>query len=85
MLRVPGRKDPHDLRACPKVHLAQAKRFATGVLEHYNKQKIKFELLDAKPVTVPQPCCCYTHINFTERSSKEDSQEQHFFAEILPL
>ena len=32
-------KDPHDLRANPKVQLAQAKRFATGVLEHYNRNK----------------------------------------------
>ncbi|KAF8765896.1 hypothetical protein HU200_008064 [Digitaria exilis] len=50
----------------------------------YNKRKkIKFELLDAKPVTsIPEPRCCYTHINFTARSSKEDSQEQAFFAEI---
>ncbi|KAF8672939.1 hypothetical protein HU200_049133 [Digitaria exilis] len=82
--RAPGSKDPHDLWVNPKVELAQAKRFATGVLEHYNKRKkIKFELLDAKPVTsIPEPRCCYTHINFTARSSKEDSQEQAFFAEI---
>ena len=45
--------------------------------------QIKFELLDAKPVVgIPEPRCCYTHINFTARSSKEDSQEQLFFAEI---
>ena len=37
--RAPERKDPHDLRANPKVQLAQAKRFATGVLEHYNRNK----------------------------------------------
>ncbi|CAN6363632.1 unnamed protein product [Urochloa humidicola] len=81
--RASERKDPHDLRPNPKVLLAQAKRFATGVLEHYNKKKkIKFELLDAKPViSVPEPRCCYTHINFTARSSKKDSQEQLFFAE----
>ncbi|RLM57708.1 hypothetical protein C2845_PM18G12380 [Panicum miliaceum] len=83
--RAPERKDPHDLRPNPKVQLAQAKRFATGVLEHYNKnKKIKFELLDAKPViSIPEPRCCYTHINFTARSSEEDSHEQLFFAEIL--
>ncbi|PAN43407.2 hypothetical protein PAHAL_8G252100 [Panicum hallii] len=83
--RAPERKDPHDLRPNPKVQLAQAKRFATGVLEHYNKnKKIKFELLDAKPViSIPVPRCCYTHINFTARSSEEDSHEQLFFAEIL--
>ncbi|RCV39418.1 hypothetical protein SETIT_8G222900v2 [Setaria italica] len=82
--QVPERKDPHDIRANPKVQLAQAKRFATGVLEHYNKRKkIKFELLDAKPViSIPEPRCCYTHINFTARTSKEDSEEQLFFAEI---
>ncbi|CAO2184329.1 unnamed protein product [Urochloa humidicola] len=82
--RAPEKKDPHDLRAIPKVMLAQAKRFATGVLEHYNKRKkMKFELLDAKPVIgVPEPRCCYTHINFTARSSKEDSEEQLFFAEL---
>ncbi|KAG2563952.1 hypothetical protein PVAP13_8KG376600 [Panicum virgatum] len=82
--RPPERKGPHDLRANPKVQLAQAKRFATGVLEHYNRnKKVKFELLDAKPViSIPEPRCCYTHINFTARSSKEDSQEQLFFAEI---
>ncbi|CAO2202588.1 unnamed protein product [Urochloa humidicola] len=81
--RAPQKKDPHDLRANPKVMLAQAKRFATGVLEHYNKnKKIKFELLDAKPeIGVPEPRCCYTHINFTARSSKEDSEEL-FFAEL---
>ena len=45
--------------------------------------QIKFELLDAKPVVgIPEPRCCYTHINFTARSSKEDSEEQLFFAEI---
>ena len=38
--RAPERKDPHDLRANPKVQLAQAKRFATGVLEHYNTNKV---------------------------------------------
>ncbi|CAO2179726.1 unnamed protein product [Urochloa humidicola] len=82
--RAPEKKDPHDLRANPKVMLAQAKRFATGVLEHYNKRKkIKFELLDAKPaIGVPEPRRCYTHINFTARSSKEDSEEQLFFAEL---
>ena len=37
--RPPERKGPHDLRANPKVQLAQAKRFATGVLEHYNRNK----------------------------------------------
>ena len=37
--RAPRRKDPHDLRANPKVQLAQDKRFATGVLEHYNRNK----------------------------------------------
>nr|CAB3492185.1 unnamed protein product [Digitaria exilis] len=81
---APGSKDPHDLWVNPKVELAKAKRFATGVLEHYNKRKkIKFELLDARPVTsIPEPRCCYTHINFTAKSSKEDSQEQLFFAEI---
>ncbi|XP_034606982.1 uncharacterized protein [Setaria viridis] len=84
LARVPERKDPHDIRANPKVQLAQAKRFATGVLEHYNKRKkIKFELLDAKPViSIPEPRCCYTHINFTARTNKEDSEEQLFFAEI---
>ncbi|CAL4999787.1 unnamed protein product [Urochloa decumbens] len=82
--RAPEKKGPHDLRANPKVMLAQAKRFATGVLEHYNKKKkIKFELLDAKPVIgIPEPHCCYAHINFTARSSKEDSEEQLFFAEL---
>jgi len=82
--RLPQRKGPLDLRANPKVQLAQAKRFATSVLDHYNKnKKIKFELLDAKPViSIPEPRCCYTHINFTARSSKEDSEEQLFFAEI---
>ncbi|KAG2563955.1 hypothetical protein PVAP13_8KG376900, partial [Panicum virgatum] len=82
--RAPRRKDPHDLRANPKVQLAQDKRFATGVLEHYNRnKKVKFELLNVKPViSIPEPRCCYTHINFTARSSKEDSREQLFFAEI---
>ena len=37
--RAPERKDPHDLWANPKVQLVQAKRFATGVLEHYNRNK----------------------------------------------
>ena len=37
--RLPQRKGPLDLRANPKVQLAQAKRFATGVLDHYNKNK----------------------------------------------
>ncbi|WVZ61493.1 hypothetical protein U9M48_011355 [Paspalum notatum var. saurae] len=83
--RAPEIKDPHFiLRPDPKVMLAQAKRFATGVLEHYNKNKEnKFELLDAKPViSIPEARTCYTHINFTARSSKEDSEEQLFFAEI---
>jgi hypothetical protein len=31
--------NPLYLGAIPKVQLAQAKRFATGVLEHYNKRK----------------------------------------------
>jgi hypothetical protein len=36
--RVPEGNPPY-LGAIPKVQLAQAKRFATGVLEHYNKRK----------------------------------------------
>ncbi|XP_052154606.1 uncharacterized protein LOC127772693 [Oryza glaberrima] len=71
-------------RVNPQVRLAQAKRFAEGALEHYNRRKkVKFELVDAVPcIGIPEPHCIYTHINFTARSSKKGSQEQLFFAEL---
>uniref|UniRef100_A0A0D9WFJ6 DUF3615 domain-containing protein n=1 Tax=Leersia perrieri TaxID=77586 RepID=A0A0D9WFJ6_9ORYZ len=70
-------------RVNPKVRIAQSKRFAEGALEHYNKTKVKFELVDVVPcICIPEPRCVYTHINFTARSSKEGSQEQLFFAEL---
>ncbi|EEC79402.1 hypothetical protein OsI_20340 [Oryza sativa Indica Group] len=71
-------------RVNPQVRLAQAKRFAEGALEHYNRRKKdKFELVDAVPcIGIPEPHCIYTHINFTARSSKKGSQELLFFAEL---
>uniref|UniRef100_A0A0E0HG08 DUF3615 domain-containing protein n=1 Tax=Oryza nivara TaxID=4536 RepID=A0A0E0HG08_ORYNI len=71
-------------RVNPQVRLAQAKRFAEGALEHYNRRKkVKFELVDAVPcIGIPEPHCIYTHINFTARSSKKGSQELLFFAEL---
>ncbi|TVU49741.1 hypothetical protein EJB05_01073 [Eragrostis curvula] len=81
---VPGSKTPRVLLANPEAHLAQSKRLAEAALEHYNKRKkIKFDLVDVKPcISVPEPRCCYTHINFTAKSSKEGSQEKLFFAEL---
>lgn len=74
-----------NVRVAPQFRAEQqSKRIANVALDHYNKKKkIKFELLDARPVNfVPTKWRPYMHINFVARSRKEGSQEQLFFAKL---
>ncbi|KAF8765884.1 hypothetical protein HU200_008073 [Digitaria exilis] len=54
----------------PRLHLLHRASMRLFV-ELAQAKRSNFELLDAKPVTsIPEPRCCYTHINFTARSSQ---------------
>ncbi|TVU49735.1 hypothetical protein EJB05_01066, partial [Eragrostis curvula] len=67
------KKKTYVLLANPEAHLAQSKRLAEAALEPYNKRKkIKFELVDVKPcISVPEPRCCYTHINSQQSPARK--------------
>ncbi|CAM0943392.1 unnamed protein product [Alopecurus aequalis] len=67
-------------------HERQTKKCVTAVLDHYNSQeenKIKYNLTKAITSTgILDGWRYYGHVNFTAKSSLENSKEEFFFAEI---
>jgi hypothetical protein len=75
-----------DLRdECFEAHVLNVPKYAKAALEHYNSQdkhEIKYELIKAIVSSVIRYDGTYQHVNFTAKSSLENSKEEFFFAEL---
>uniref|UniRef100_A0ACD5ZC04 Uncharacterized protein n=2 Tax=Avena sativa TaxID=4498 RepID=A0ACD5ZC04_AVESA len=64
----------------------QSNQYATAALNHYNGQEkdmIKYELIKAiTSVAIMDVRGFYGHVNFTAKSTLENSKEEFFFAEL---
>ncbi|KAM0911307.1 hypothetical protein ACQ4PT_013572 [Festuca glaucescens] len=70
---------------CFQSHLLNVPEYANTALEHYNshdKHQIKYQLIKAIVSCEIMYDGVYQHVNFTAKSTLENSKEEFFFAEL---
>ncbi|KAM0911308.1 hypothetical protein ACQ4PT_013573 [Festuca glaucescens] len=70
---------------CFQSHLLNVPEYASTALEHYNSQdkhKIKYQLIKAIVSCKIVYDGFYQHVNFTAKSTLENSKEEFFFVEL---
>lgn len=70
---------------CFQSHVLNVPEYANTALEHYNSQdkhEIKYQLIKAIVSCVIRYGGSYQHVNFTAKSTLENSKEEFFFAEL---
>ncbi|CAM0953160.1 unnamed protein product [Alopecurus aequalis] len=71
---------------CFQSHVLNVPEYAEAALEHYNSQdkhEIKYQLIDAiVSCIIRYDGSSHQHVNFTAKSTLENSKEEFFFAEL---